>query len=86
MAFSEEGMSIGLENEGPADRLFPYSSFEFVLETEDLLLPICDDSIMVLQKKDQLTGTVPELAEFLGKRTQYVRIRALADSRKMNDT
>lgn len=86
VAFSEEGMSIGLENEGPADRLFPYSSFEFVLETEDLLLPICDDSIMVLQKKDQLTGTVPELAEFLGKRTQYVCIKALADSRKMDDT
>ena len=57
MAFSEEGMSIGLENEGPADRLFPYSCFEFVLETEDLLLPICDDSIMVLQRRISL----PEL-------------------------
>lgn len=46
--------------------------FDFVLETEELLLPIFHDSTVILQKKDLLTGTMPELRKFLSEQTQYI--------------
>jgi hypothetical protein len=73
IAFSDDGMTMGREGE-KEKRVFPYSSFEMVLETEDLILPVFNGSVSVLQKKDLLTGTVPELRQFLGGRTQYIRV------------
>ena len=72
VTFSQEEMSIGLEKGGTAPCQFPYADFELILETKDLLIPICDDSVMVLQKKDLRTGSVPQLREFLGRQVQYI--------------
>lgn len=79
VTFSEEGMSIDQENRKGTGHIFPYSCFELVLETEDLLLPVYDESIMILQKKDLLTGSLPELAGFLGKQTRYVQVGEQTD-------
>lgn len=74
VSFSNEGMTIGLEGNEDEKSLHPYSNFELILETDDLLLPFCNDTVMILQKKDLLTGTIPELREFLSAQTQYVSI------------
>lgn len=69
IAFSQDGMVLGY---GQKDsHTVPYSSFELVLETEDLLLPIYDDSVVILQKKDLLCGAVPELREWLREQVPY---------------
>lgn len=70
--FSSQGMAIVQEGSEGEAHTIPYSSFAFVLETEDLLLPIYHDSVIILQKKDLLTGTIPQLQEFLSQQTQYV--------------
>ena len=75
VAFSREGMSVSRENGEEPPYVFPYSDFELILETEDLLLPICGDSVMVLQKKDLLCGTFPELEEFLVRQIRFVPVR-----------
>lgn len=74
VTFAREGMSIAKKKGTSAPCQFPYTAFELILETQDLLIPICDDSVMVLQKKDLLTGTVPQLRDFLGKQVWYVRV------------
>ena len=71
-SFSSEGMTVCREGTGEAAHTTPYSSFVFVLETEDLLLPIYHDCVIILQKKDLLAGTILQLREFLSQQTQYV--------------
>ena len=51
-----------------------WTAFDFVLETEELLLPVFHDSVVILQKKDLLTGTMFELRELLSGQTQYIRL------------
>ena len=51
--------------------LVPYSSFEWVLETADLLLPMYHSAVTILQKKDLLTGNLSELRVLLKAQTQY---------------
>ena len=53
-------------------KTIPYPSLEWVLETDDLLLVTYDEAVMVLQKRDLLTGSIFKLREFLGERTAYV--------------
>lgn len=72
ITFSPEGLTIHQEGE-EAHTTFPYSVFELVVETDDLLLPVYQGAVTVLQKKDLLTGTLPELREFLREQTQYVQ-------------
>lgn len=69
---SSRGMTAGMEEGEKCKPLC--ASFDFVLETEDLLLPIFDDSVVILQKKDLLTGTIFELRELLSEQTQYIRL------------
>ena len=45
-----------------------------MLETEDLFLPVWQDCVTVVQKKDLCTGTIPALQAFLRERTIYVRL------------
>ena len=72
--FSDRGMTIRREDGDGAARTFPYSEFEQILETRDLLLPICDDSVMILQKKDLLTGDAARLREFLSRNVAYTSL------------
>lgn len=66
--FSPEGMAIQWKEESVP---FSYDKFTMVMETEDLLLPIYEDSLMVLQKKNLLTGTVPQLRAFLQEQVPH---------------
>lgn len=75
VSFAHDGMNILQEGKEEEICPFPYSEFDFVLETEELLLPIYHDSITILQKKDLVTGTIPELREFLGERVSYIEVK-----------
>lgn len=68
--FSEAGLSLC---QGDAE-IFqaPYAEFESVIETEDLLLPIVGDRILVLQKKDLLEGRPDQLRLLLQQHSQYI--------------
>ncbi|HJF53177.1 MAG TPA: hypothetical protein K8V27_09685 [Butyricicoccus pullicaecorum] len=46
----------------------PLTQLSYLIETEDLMLPIYAESVTVLQKRDLITGTLPELREFLADR------------------
>lgn len=76
VSFTREGLAIV---QGEEQHLVPYSDFECVLETEDLLLPIYRDSVMVLQKKDLCMGDLSGLGKFLSGQTQYVPVMARAE-------
>ena len=69
---SNDGMTAGPAGEEKCQVLC--TAFDFVLETEELLLPVFHDSVVILQKKDLLTGTMFELRELLSGQTQYIRL------------
>lgn len=79
VSFSSAGITVGPEHDEEGHHTVPFSNFDFVLETEDLLLPVYNDTVTILQKKDLLTGTIPELREFLGKQTRYVRVQGQSE-------
>lgn len=70
LTFSPEGMCI--TQAGEERSRVPYTAFEVVLETQELLLPVCEDTITILQKRDLITGTFPQLQEFLAGQVPYV--------------
>ena len=70
LTFSPEGMYI--TQAGEERSRVPYTAFEVVLETQELLLPVCEDTITILQKRDLITGTFPQLQEFLAGQVPYV--------------
>lgn len=72
VCISDCGMTAGPANGEERKELC--ASFDLVLETEELLLPIFHNSVVILQKKDLLTGTIPELRKFLSERTKYIRL------------
>ena len=72
VCFSPEGMTLYWGEE--AQRFIPYASFEMVLETEDLLLPVYDDAVSVLQKKDLCEGTIEELRALLSGAVHYLPV------------
>lgn len=75
VTFSSAGITIDSKRGKEDNRTVPFSSFDCVLETEDLLLLICQDTVTILQKKDLLTGTIPEFREFLSKQIRYVCVQ-----------
>lgn len=77
VTFSPVGMTIrqtGADGVWKEESPLPYSAIPFILETEDLILPISQDTVTVLLKKDLLTGTLSELRTFLRGQTQYVAV------------
>ena len=72
VSFSDDGMCIGKAHHTEGERTVPYGGLTLVLETEDLLLPVFADSMLILQKKDLRTGSLPQLREFLRAQTPYV--------------
>ena len=74
VAFSEEGITIGQEDREAGGRMLPYSDVTLVLETEDLLLPVLQGAMILLQKKDLLAGSLEELRALLSARTQYAAL------------
>ena len=77
VSFTEEGLAVEQVDRPEEERqMVPYTDFECVLETEDILLPIYRDSVMVLQKKDLCMGDLSGLEGFLSGKTQYVQVMA----------
>ena len=74
VTFTDQGMIVSRAGADGAAHTFPYTEFEQILETGDLLIPICDDSVMILQKKDLLTGSLPQLREFLRRQVRLVAV------------
>ena len=68
--FSDEGLVL-CQADLPDRAVFPFGTFEMVLETADLLLVICGERILPLQKKDLAEGSFAQLREFLQQKTQY---------------
>lgn len=68
--FSGEGLAL-CQADLPDSAVFPFGTFEMALETADLLLVICGERILPLQKKDLAEGSFAQLREFLRKKTQY---------------
>ena len=52
----------------------PYSQFEGIFETEDLLLFIFQDKVMVLQKSELISGSLSELRDFLAEHISFIRV------------
>lgn len=68
--FSSEGLAL-CQADLPDSAVFPFGTFEMALETADLLLVICGERILPLQKKDLAEGSFAQLREFLREKTQY---------------
>ncbi len=75
VTFSEDGMSITADGVDAVYQV-PYGEITFALETEDLLVLIVSDRAMILQKADLVTGTFPQLREFLRQQTLYTNVKA----------
>lgn len=71
--FTEEGMVLSSSTETDA-QCFVYDEFLFVGETEDLLVPVCGQRAIVLQKKDLQTGSMEELRAFLREWVDYEQV------------
>lgn len=65
-------LSTGPEQE-PERQEIPLSSLSWILETADLLAPIFENSILLLQKKDLLSGSLEELRTLLTERSVFVQ-------------
>lgn len=75
VSFSPAGMVISREGSVQEPQVVPYGDFELVLETKDLLLPVFQNAVTILQKKDLQAGSVPELLEFLSEQAQCAAVR-----------
>lgn len=64
VSFAEEGMTMSQED-GSVEKVFPYSEFLCMLETQDLLLAVMGETGLLLQKKELTQGTVAEFQAFL---------------------
>ena len=72
LTFSPEGMFVTRAGDEEESHIVPYAAFEVVLETQELLLPVCENTVTILQKKDLLTGPLPRLQEFLAGQVPWV--------------
>ena len=72
LTFSPEGMFVTRTGDEEESHMVPYAAFEVVLETQELLLPVYENTVTILQKKDLLTGTLPRLQEFLAGQVPWV--------------
>lgn len=75
VSFSDEGMSLTQEGDPDGAHNYGYGDFECVVETADLLLPVYAGCVTLLQKKDLLTGTLPELRELLSAHVKYAEVK-----------
>ena len=61
--FSPSGLSLHFDQGPEPIQKLSYDCFECVIESQDLLLPVRDGRVIVLQKKDLPAGALPELRE-----------------------
>ena len=73
VTFSNQGMTVA--QEGEEGSVVGWDSFEIVLETEDLLLPVFQEAVIILQKSDLLAGTISGLRALLEQKVPYVQTK-----------
>lgn len=71
--FTEAGMILSDGNDEDA-QCFEYSEFFFVCETDALLVPVCGQRTLVLQKKDLEAGSMEQLRAFLQEQVSYEQL------------
>ena len=72
--FSPSGLSLHFDQGPEPIQKLSYDCFECVIETQDLLLPVRDGRVIVLQKKDLPAGALPELRESLREQVLYMAV------------
>lgn len=65
---TEQDLTLEVYDQPDQKYIVPLTQLTYLIETEDLMLPIYAESVTVLQKRDLITGTLPELREFLADR------------------
>lgn len=80
VAFTEQGMILS-DGTDVGAQCFEYPEFLFVGETEALLVPVCGQRAIVLQKKDLREGSMEQLRVFLGERIAYEQLETPEASR-----
>lgn len=65
---TEQDLTLEVCDQPDQKYTVPLTHLSYLIETEDLMLPIYAESVTVLQKRDLITGTLPELREFLADR------------------
>lgn len=71
--FTEAGMILSDGNDEDA-QCFEYPEFFFVCETCALLVPVCGQRALVLQKKDLEAGSMEQLRAFLQEQVSYEQL------------
>ncbi|WP_270914504.1 hypothetical protein [Allofournierella sp. CML151] len=71
--FNEQGMVLSDGTDVDA-QCFEYPEFFFVAETEALLVSVCGQRAVVLQKKDLQEGSMEQLRVFLQEHVSYERV------------
>ncbi len=66
VSFSETGMTIPTGNS--STDLVPYSNFECIIETADILLFVYDMRVAVLHKLDLTTGNIDDFCNFISEK------------------
>ena len=72
--FSPSDLSLHFDQGPEPIQKLSYDCFECVIETQDLLLPVRDGRVIVLQKKDLPAGALPELRESLREQVLYMAV------------
>lgn len=73
VAFTEQGMVLS-DGTDVGAQCFAYPEFLFVGETEALLVPVCGQRAIVLQKKDLREGSMEQLRAFLRQKVAYEQL------------
>lgn len=68
VSFTEHGMMIPTDNDNT--ELVPYSDFECVVETADILLFVYRELVTVLQKYDLATENVNDFCQFISEKVE----------------
>lgn len=71
--FTEAGMLLSAGNDEDV-QCFEYPEFLFVCETDALLVPVCGQRALVMQKKDLQEGSMEQLRLFLQERVSYEQL------------
>ena len=72
--FSPSDLSLHFDQGPEPIQKLSYDCFECVIETQDLLLPVRDGRVIVLQKKDLPAGALLELREYLREQVLYMAV------------
>lgn len=65
---TEQDLTLEVSDQPDQKYTVPLDQLTYLIETEDLFLPIYAESVTILQKRDLMTGTLDELREFLADR------------------